>query len=154
MKRTLSSLTLAGLVLLAGCATRPATHWNASSVGERLEYHFLGIEPQSGIGVIEQVTNDADAFTLTVRRHILNDNPHNPLQNHPYEPGDRYIPIVHGTLYAGYDFYDLTATTLTATFRGLVAAGLSPVYWLVGTGWTGDAEQQPPDPDSFEVHNP
>ena len=155
MKRTalpLLSLGLASL-LLGACASPTgsyASHWNPESVGERLQYHFLGLPPQSGVGIKEHTLSESEALILTVRRHLLNDNPTNPLQIHPYEPGDDYIPILHGPLYAGYDLYEIAFTSVVAGWRGLVAFGLTPVYLIAGTSWAESAVQDPPSPDEFD----
>lgn len=156
MKRNALPLLSLGLAsLLLGACSSPtgayASHWNPESVGERLEYHFLGVPPQSGIGIVEHTVQESDAIILTIRRHILNDNPTNPLQTHPYEPGDAYIPILHGPLYAGYDLYEIAYTSVVAGWRGLVAFGLTPVYLIAGTSWAESAVQEPPRPEEFET---
>jgi hypothetical protein len=83
MKTPLYAL-LGGSIAFAGCASPEFehNHWHINSVSGRIGYHVFGYESQRG-GYLGQVMDDQRHSLLTLRRHLLNDNPDNPLLPQP-----------------------------------------------------------------------
>ena len=84
MKLTLLAAALAASVF-AGCQTpgMENNHWHVSSVGPRVAYHFFGYDQTMDGDYSNRLHADMSSIGLTVRRHLLNDDPYNPLVPHP-----------------------------------------------------------------------
>jgi hypothetical protein len=68
---------------LGACRTptlQQSNHWRIDSIGPRVSYHFFGYvgERDGPVGGYEK--RELKSIGLTLRRHLLNDNPSNPLQ--------------------------------------------------------------------------
>jgi hypothetical protein len=75
---------LAALALctaLAGCRSQPTSypHWSNRSIGPRVSRQALGYDPTQDGDYLPYLEKDMDALGLTLRRHLLGDNPDNPL---------------------------------------------------------------------------
>ena len=94
MKRLpISALALLA-VLATGCTT-PAyenNHWHINSVGPRISYHFLGYTQSTDGAYSDLLLSQGDDILLTVRRHMLNNNPENPFTPLPVQPPYRPTP--------------------------------------------------------------
>jgi len=90
--RTLSGTALLALAAsISGCVnTDPGvknSHWNIDSVDNRVVKQFTGYKgPVEGTFWGDHLTKYRKARRLTLRRHFLNNNPHN-----PFEPEDPSI---------------------------------------------------------------
>jgi hypothetical protein len=86
----MKSLLLAGLAFAffaAGCHSTSKehyNHWNNRSISQRMSYHFLGYNPVEDGSYRDFDAEQKKAINLTMRRHLLNSNPYNPLQ--PWDP--------------------------------------------------------------------
>ena len=147
----LSSLTLAALAL-GGCYTTPASHWDPESAPESASYHFFGANDSTPNTIVETTKQGSRSITLTMRRHFFNDNPNNPLQDHRYDPYDRYIPIWHMPYYAVLDTAEMVTLGLVHTGEGAFGAVLMPWQLLAGTSSVSSYEE-PPRPSEFKVKN-
>jgi hypothetical protein len=155
------SLALAATVLAAACQStteqrsipRTESNWNSGSVSESASESFFGAS-SSTPHTIRQVNRDASVDVVTTtKRHMFNDNPDNPLQEHRYDPDDRYVPIWHMPVYAVGDGWDMLRAGGTNLWDGTVALVMMPVQLLVGADQnTGVAT--PPEPEDFRVKNP
>jgi hypothetical protein len=148
----LSTLTLAAALGLGACYTTPASHWDAEHAAESASYHFLGANGQTDETILQTTKQGSREITLTMRRHFFNDNPHNPLQEHRYEPYDRYIPIWHMPAYAVLDTAEIATDGLVHTGEGSFGAILMPWQLLAGTS-AKTSYKQPPPPSEFEIKN-
>jgi hypothetical protein len=154
------SLALAAAVLAACQSTteqrsipRSSSNWNAGSVSESASESFFGASSQTP-NTIRQTNRDASVDVVTTtKRHMFNDNPDNPLQEHRYDPDDRYVPIWHMPVYAVGDGWDMLRAGATNLWDGTVALVMMPFQLLAGadqnTGVT-----TPPEPEEFRVQNP
>lgn len=131
---------------------RTESNWNAGSISESASESFFGANSNTS-NTIRLTTRDASvSIVTTTRRHLFNDNPDNPLQEHRYQPGDRYVPIWHMPLYALGDTWDIARAGGINAWDGLVATVVMPWQLLAGADQnTGVAT--PPDPEDFEVKN-
>jgi len=81
MKRlTLGGLALLG-VLATGCTT-PAyenNHWHINNIAPRISYHFAGYRQSEDGPYGHKLCNDTDDVLMTLRRHLIHNNPENPL---------------------------------------------------------------------------
>jgi hypothetical protein len=169
MHQKLGYLLLAGALLIgSACRTAPEdpmyySHWNIGSLGPRAQYNFLGYDPQSDHSVWEHEAEKAEGIALTLRRHLLNDNPYNPLQ-YRRGWGDPYNVYNPTAAYA--DVYYLGRETVVWAAKSVATGVLIPADLLIGTtyghfggSWTSsgrqfDALSDPVDPEDFEVNNP
>lgn len=107
-------LGAASLALAVGCASEQSgisDHWSASSIGPRVGRSFLGYDHHTdGASYLDFQWRRKQESSLTVRRHFLNQNPHNPFQtessDYPRErPKNSILPepwtYIHFTLFDG-----------------------------------------------------
>ncbi|HVS17785.1 MAG TPA: hypothetical protein VMT18_04230, partial [Planctomycetota bacterium] len=96
MKSTSTLLvTFAAAVLAGACQSmteqrsipRTASNWNAGSVGESASESFFGASSNTPNTIRLTNRDAAVSIATTTRRHMFNDNPDNPLQEHRYNPG-------------------------------------------------------------------
>ena len=92
MKR-LSLGARAVLALLAPSCSTPAyenNHWHLNHIAPRVGYHFFGYRPSVDGPYTEKLWSDVGDIGLTLRRHLVGDNPENPLlprpTSSPYRP--------------------------------------------------------------------
>jgi hypothetical protein len=90
-------LTLGSLVLLAltSACTTPAyetNHWHFNSVGPRMTYQFFGYRQSRDGDYASFLARDMSAAGTTFRRHLVNDNPTNPLMPRATKPPYRPEP--------------------------------------------------------------
>ncbi|MFT5286085.1 MAG: hypothetical protein ACI8TQ_002253 [Planctomycetota bacterium] len=82
-KRPLRFLAAAvSLVFFASCHTTDPSynHWNMTGLAPRMAYHFLSYDTNKGIPYYEHAMEQRNSINMTLRRHLLNDNPENPFQ--------------------------------------------------------------------------
>jgi hypothetical protein len=84
MKLTLIAVA-AATCLFAGCQTPGLedNHWHVSSVGPDIAYYFFGYNETMDGSYGNRFGMDMSSIGLTFRRHVLNDNPYNPLEPEP-----------------------------------------------------------------------
>lgn len=154
-------LSLTAAVLAGACQSmteqrtipRTSSNWNSGSIAESASESFFGANSHTP-ETIRLTTRDASvSIVTTTRRHLFNDNPDNPLQEHRYAPGDRYIPIWHMPVYALGDTWDIARGAGINLWDGLLATVVMPWQLVAGADQnTGVAT--PPAPEQFEVRNP
>lgn len=153
-------LSLAAALWAGSCQSmteqNPTAHtssnWNSASVSESASESFFGASSQTP-HTIRQVSRDSTVDVVTTtRRHLFNDNPDNPLQEHYYEPDERYVPIWDMPVNAGRDGWDILKSGGKNLWNGTVALAVMPWQFLVGADQnTGVAD--PADPEDFRVRN-
>ena len=82
-KRRLRFLAAAAsLVFFASCQTTDPSynHWNMSGLVPRMAYHLLSYDTTKGVPYYKHVQEQRESINMTLRRHLLNDNPENPFQ--------------------------------------------------------------------------
>ena len=82
-KRPLSFLFgAATLVFFASCQTTDTryNHWNFSGLTPRIAYHVLSYDTNGGVPYYQHVNDQRSSINLTVRRHLIGDNPENPFR--------------------------------------------------------------------------
>lgn len=131
---------------------RTSSNWNSGSVAESASESFFGASSHTP-NTIRLTTRDASVDVVTTtKRHLFNDNPDNPLQEHRYDPDDRYVPIWDMPVYALGDGWDMLRGGATNAWDGAVALAIMPFQLLVGADQnTGVAT--PADPEDFRVKN-
>jgi hypothetical protein len=153
-------VALAAVSLLGACQSSTkqkgnpysSSHWNTGFIGESYSESFFGANSYTPNTIRMTNRNASVDMTTTVRRHFFNDNPDNPLQEHRYNPDDRYVPIWHMPKYGVLDLWSATRSGGVNTWNGLVAAVLMPWQLFAGADLnTGVTE--PPPPDDFRVKN-
>lgn len=154
-------LALAALLWAGACQSmteqrsipRTSSNWNAGSISESASESFFGASSQTP-NTIRLTTRDSSVdMVTTTKRHMFNDNPDNPLQEHRYDPDDRYVPIWDMPVYALGDGWDMLRGGATNLWDGTVALVIMPFQLLVGADQnTGVAT--PADPEDFKVKNP
>jgi hypothetical protein len=84
---------LAALLALASSCSTPAyenNHWHINNVPPRISYHFAGYRQSVDGPYGDRLRNDGQEVWLTLQRHFLNYDPHNPLlpvpTPKPYRP--------------------------------------------------------------------
>jgi len=72
---------LVSALAFSSCAssTQANNHWHIDSIGPRVDEAFLGHQPVDGAEYYRQVRDDMASILVTLQRHLLNDNPTNPL---------------------------------------------------------------------------
>jgi hypothetical protein len=117
MKRSPLLVAAAVLALFASCYTADTryNHWRLEGLTPRVAYHFLRYDTNSGVPYYEHANQQRQDINLTIRRHLLNDNPYNPFQRksawHP--PQKQFSPLpdpIH--------FFHLSSVALGAAFLG------------------------------------
>jgi hypothetical protein len=159
-------LLLAALALLGSCASTDPTynsHWNAGSAGSSAVKAFSSYDDSEDSSHWDHENSNAADIALTVRRHMMNDNPDNPLQmrrgwgdqDNPYnmtagivDAGYLIRDGVVGTLYVGAE----GALMLTDVLLGVPASLVGFDYDGVSSLWD-DSDQSPTDPEDFETKN-
>lgn len=145
-------------------------HWNIESLNQRVPYHMLGYRPgRDGEYKDFQYQQKRD-INLTLRRHLFNDNPENPLQHvTPENPGER-LPIsilpdpvtwFHvSSLAMGGIMLGATGTYIPIPVDSLLAlmepGGVSEFGEGVQMAVTGNLRRErrlPPPPAEFQVKN-
>ncbi len=151
--------------LFAACQTNDPlydSHWNVGSLGDRASYHLLGYDDNRGQTILEHEQEAAESIALSFRRHILNDNPTNPMQMRRGWGGDSPYDVT--SLYA--DVYYIGREAVVTGVRTATTAVLLPIDLVVGPvvahagiEWEGaqglvdyDGDDPTP-PEDFEVRN-
>jgi hypothetical protein len=88
MKKSAAFVCAALAALLSACVTQkaPTTHWSPDFVSEMVGYQFLGYQEEVEGQYSQQLKQDWNHIGLTLRRHLLNDNP-----THPLQSGDKQV---------------------------------------------------------------
>jgi len=156
--------------LLSGCASRgPAMdHWNLGSVGARASKSFLGYRADLDGSYRERQWQDKRDISLTLRRHLLSNNPDNPFvaddpgrseQRPPHSilPDPLYYFHVEALIVAGLT-YGWLGVPLPIPIGSLIASfepgGGSEFVQGLGvpfSGSYGGTIGEPPDNDEFRV---
>jgi hypothetical protein len=68
---------------LVGCRSQPTTypHWSNRSIAPRISRQFLGFDATQDGDYGPYLEHDLEDMGMTLRRHLLGDNPDNPLLN-------------------------------------------------------------------------
>ena len=87
----LSLVCLVSALSLSSCATSPQAHnhWHIDSTGPRVGLMFLGHESNDGYELSSQIGGDMSDIGLTLKRHLMHDNPSNPLLPHSTKPAPK-----------------------------------------------------------------
>jgi hypothetical protein len=174
MKHTSARLSLfaaaLGLAFFASCHTTDTryNHWRFEGLTPRVAYHLLAYDTNSGKPYYEHANAQRSAINLTVRRHLLNNNPENPFQRKlAWIPGrKRFSPLpdpIHflhlssvafasASLGAGGAFFLFPPDALIVLFEEGGAEEMWDGIADTFTGRLGEPEM-PPDPSEFKVRN-
>lgn len=87
----LSLVCLVSALTLSSCATSPQAHnhWHIDSIGPRISLMFMGHESDDGYMLMRHMGNDASDIGTTLQRHLMHDNPSNPLLPHSTKPAPK-----------------------------------------------------------------
>ena len=179
LRRSLLALflaaTLGPLSLLGtGCQSAPGmeqNHWNIESLTPRLGYYFFGYREDLDGTFRDHQWRQKKDINLTIRRHLLNNNPTNPFEaDDPsfLDPRPPHSILPDPLLYFHLESIVFGAAFLAAadTFIpipiGSVIASFTPgggeeFMEGINTTLSGSfthAMATPPPPDSFRVRNP
>jgi len=153
------------LVLGACASSNPdyASHWNAGFAGESAEHAFTGYDVDMDGTRFEYESNGAADLALTIRRHVMNDDPSNPLQmrrgwGDPENPYNMTAGIADagyllrdgavGAYYVGAEGVLMAVDTMVGIPAGLF--GIS--YPGVASMWSDD-DGAPTAPEDFTTTN-
>ncbi len=76
--RTIALIALA-LPLFASCkSTGGGQHWKVDSLAPRMVHHVMGYDVDRGESYTSFSKRNRQHINLTIRRHLLNENPNNP----------------------------------------------------------------------------
>lgn len=173
---SLSVGSLVGLALLlatSGCksgAVTPTTpdHWNVDGVPTRIFRHLTGYRADLHGSFPDYQYEKKKDINLTLRRHFLNNNPHNPLQ--PDDPSFYRGRRAHSPLPDALNYFHLESLVMggallawTGAFVPLpvesaLASIMVPGEFTRGVSdtfegrWTAHKDS-PPAPSEFRVKN-
>ena len=158
---------------LGACNSSPGqydNHWNVGSLGSRLAYHGLSYNPVLADSYREHQWREKQDINMTLRRHFLNNNPHNPFQ--PDDPSLDDPRPPHSILPNPISYFHLESIVFGAA---LAASGGTfipiPVGSILATIEPGGGEEfaegvrqtfagdfhgtieDPPTPEEFRVRN-
>ena len=87
----LSAVCLVSALALSSCSSSPQAnnHWHIDSVGPRVEQTFFGHQTQSGGELAGYVGQDFGSIGVTLKRHLMHDNPSNPLLPQSTKPAPK-----------------------------------------------------------------
>jgi len=173
----MKSLSLAALpaigLLLGSCTSTPGeydNHWNVQGLQPRLAYHFLSYKPHLADTYRDHQWQQKQDINLTLRRHLLNNNPLNPFQ--PGDPSLTQPRAPHSVLPDPVDYFHVESLVFGAAFS-IVTGTFIPVPFgsIFGTIEEGGGDefmdgieqtasgnfrgtlQQPAEPSEFRVRN-
>ncbi|MFO1009426.1 MAG: hypothetical protein U1F29_05120 [Planctomycetota bacterium] len=135
---------LAGLALLAGCASQGPyvnQHWSERSIGPRMSRAFLSYDPENDGSYRDFQWKKKQSINLTISRHLFNHNPENPFQA---ESPDFYKPRPnHSLLPRAYNYIHMEGIALGAiAYAGGAPAIIPlPLDSIIGTFEEGGTEE-------------
>ena len=168
---------LAGLSLLvaafSSCKTDPGvpeSHWNIDSKPADFFKHLTGYRGAIDGSYREFQLRKKKSINLTIRRHLLNNNPHNPFQiedPHLYDARNDWglLPDVVGFFHFEALAFGLITFGIWGTFLPIPVDSVIAIFTpggmgefgrsFVGTfsGSWGHREQMPPPVSEFRVKN-
>lgn len=159
-------LLLASVALLGACAsTDPdyGSHWNAGQAAVSAEHAFTGFDEEVSSGRFEHQRDGAADIALTLRRHLMNDNPMNPLQmRRGWGNQDNPYNMTAGAADAWYLTRDGVVSTAYVAAEGVtmatdliigVPAGLVGFEWDGVSSFWADEDAAPTAPEEFTTTN-
>jgi len=159
-------LLLASALVLGACASSNpdyTSHWNAGYAGESAEHAFTGYDSDMDGTRYEYEREGAAGIALTLRRHVMNDNPNNPLQmRRGWGNPDNPYNMTAGIADAGYLVRDGAVGIYHVGAEGLLMAVDMIVgipAGIVGLDYPGvssigsDDGGAPTAPEDFETTN-
>ena len=77
----LSAVCLVSALCLSSCSSSPQAnnHWHIDSVGPRIEKAFMGHQNADEFELARNVHADLGDIGVSLKRHLMHDNPSNPL---------------------------------------------------------------------------
>ncbi|MBL8857658.1 MAG: hypothetical protein JNL28_04015 [Planctomycetes bacterium] len=142
--KLLSPLALAAACFVAGCNASPDTnthdHWNARGVGPSFTRAVLGFDADRDGSYIDYQYRNKKSIYLTMKRHLLNQNPENPFQA---EDEAFYAPRpVHSILPRPWEYINFEGVAM----GGIIAASGGaffplPVDSVIGTLSEGGGDE-------------
>jgi len=167
------ALAVAACSALGSCSTTPEPyddHWNIGSLEPRLAYHFLSYNPVLADTYRDHEWREKQDINLTLRRHLLNNNPENPFEPEDESLSDPRPP--HSILPDPVQYFHLESLVFGVGFSALTGAFIPvPVGSLIGTFEDGGGEEfeegisqtfsgnfrstldEPAEPEEFRVRN-
>ena len=159
-------LLLASALVLGACASSNpdyTSHWNAGYAGESAEHTFTGFDSEVDDSRYQHASDGAASIALTIRRHVMNDNPNNPLQmRRGWGNPDNPYNMTAGIADAGYLVRDGVVGAYYVGAEGVVTfvdavigipAGLVGLDYP-GIGSIGSADGgSPTEPEDFDTTN-
>lgn len=168
-RRTLALFGTALLALSASCYTTDTryNHWRLEGLTPRVAYHLLSYDTNSGIPYRRHANQQREDINLTLRRHLLNNNPLNPSQRkNAWQPPHRAFSPLPNPIH----FFHLSSVAFAGAMVGaggpffLFPLEVVPVMFEDGGPeemWGGVRatfrgeryEDLPPEPKDFKVEN-
>jgi hypothetical protein len=168
----LAATLLAGACQSGGPTTRNNALWKPDSLKYRIGKRFFGYRPDVDGHYIDFQYQKKQDINLTLRRHFLNNNPHNPMEaDDPSltqrRPPHSLLPDVYDYLHVESLFTGVVTLAWSGAFLPIpidsvmtTVFGGQPAWSEFGHGVAGtftgkgDAEAQtPPLPSEFRVKN-
>ena len=83
MKTSLKWSALLVALLATGCKSTTSyySHWSTKSLGPRISYQFAGYDPTKDGDYVDVLSRDGQSVGLTLQRHLLCNDPKNPLES-------------------------------------------------------------------------
>jgi hypothetical protein len=123
-------LLLATAGLFASCASSPGrydNHWNVGGLAPRLAYHGLSYKPHLSESYRDHERSQKESINLTLRRHLLNNNPDNPFQPEDSSLSNTRVP--HSILPDPVEYFHLESLVF-----GVAISALTGVFVPVPFG--------------------
>ena len=175
MKLT-SACGLAACLLLVACQSSTSgprdNHWNIESVGPRVTAYFMGYDAETDGSWKDFQTREKQDINLTFSRHLMNDNPNNPMEHEiPVATHPRYPvsivpdPITYFHIDAlawGVVTYGLGGVFIpipVSSLLGFLEPGGPTEFWdgiemtVTGSFLHESYARSPSTPDGFRVRN-
>lgn len=82
---------LVSALALSSCSSSAQgnNHWHIDSVGPRVEQALLGHQNADGYELVYNVRQDMGDIGVTLKRHLMHDNPSNPLLPQSSKPAPK-----------------------------------------------------------------
>ena len=136
MMKLLPPLAVLGLCLAAGCNANPDTnshdHWNMRGLSPRFQRAVLGYDAEKDGRYIDYQYENKKSIYLTMKRHMLNQNPENPFQ---MEDTEFYKPRApHSILPRPWEYINVEGAAWGGIIAGASGAWIPvPIDSIIGT---------------------
>jgi hypothetical protein len=142
----LSGLAFLSVACLSGCNADPNTnshdHWNVAGTAPRFQRVVLGYDAEKNGRYVDYQYANKKSIYLTVKRHLLNENPENPFQAEDedfYAPRQPHSILPRPWEYINYEGLAFGGILVAATGGGAFIP--IPVDSVIGTFSEGGGEE-------------